>query len=340
MVQMVRVTRSASKLAGEDVLVEGLGTSKGAAPLMSPRDPRNKGRGRGVKKASTSAVAGTTSPDYSSKLVASSPSSHRMSPNLRGREWRYSRMERKEVNRRGEKQKSEVEVEFLGYRQPSRSHTSTDNSGIELEILDISPQPDPPKVLRQGTSSTTSLGLGVAQILSSVRKEAKEEASTKAGNLDETASQDSEEDTHSKKVWTIEHLKLLEDTAHAQRMTLERKLTGRDFRSNWEIKLEEDTTMSMLRRRQYLREEYATMQGRLPSLSPCGSKGLRFELSEDGDFIFKLSDKSPKKRRRRGRKPKTKGKGHANESAGRKKRRRNKFDARWSTASSSEEETD
>merc|ERR1712030_260060 len=102
--QSVRVTRSASKLAGEDVLVEGLGTSKGAAPLMSPRDPRNKGRGRGARKPSNTAVAGTPSPEFSPKLLASSPSSHRMSPNHRGRGWMYSWMERKEINRRGEKE--------------------------------------------------------------------------------------------------------------------------------------------------------------------------------------------------------------------------------------------
>ena len=97
--------------------------------------------------------------------------------------------------------------------------------------------------------------------------------------------------------------------------------------------------MSMLRRRQYLREEYASMQGRLPSLSPCDTKGLRFELTEDGDFVFKLSDKGPKKRRRRGRKTKAKNKSYNNESAGRKKRRRNKFDARYSTATSTEEDS-
>ena len=95
----VRVTRSSSRLDGGNVLMEGLGASKG----VSPRDPRNKGRGRTEKKISTSAVAGSPSPEYSPKLVASSPSSHRMGPSLRGRDWRFARKERKEVVRRGRK---------------------------------------------------------------------------------------------------------------------------------------------------------------------------------------------------------------------------------------------
>ena len=335
-----RVTRSSSRLDGNNALVEGLSVGKGSKSLVSPKDPRIRGRGRGCKKSSTSALVDPPSPDYSPKLMASSPSSHRMSPNLRGREWRYSRKERKEVNRRGEKNKSEVEIEFLGYRQKARSRTSSENSLIDLKVLDLSSLPASPKVPKQGTSSTTSLGLGVAQILSSVKKEAKQEASAKAGTPEDTASQCSEEETHSKKVWTIEHLRLLEDTAHAQRMSLERKLTGRDYRSDWEIKRAEDSTMNMLRRRQHLREEYASMQGRLPSLSPCGAKGLRFKLTEDGDFVCKLSDKGPRKRRRRGKKTKAKNKSFNNESAGRKKRRRDKFDVRYSTGTSTEEDAD
>ena len=41
----VRVTRSSSRLEGSNVLTEGLGVKKGATPLASPRDPRNKGKG-------------------------------------------------------------------------------------------------------------------------------------------------------------------------------------------------------------------------------------------------------------------------------------------------------
>ena len=98
--------------------------------------------------------------------------------------------------------------------------------------------------------------------------------------------------------------------------------------------------MNRVRRKQILKEEFAAMQGRTPSLSPCGSKGLRFVLTEDGDFTLKLSEKGKKRRRRRGRKPHSKPKGQGNEAAGRKKRRRDKFDARWSSATSSEEESD
>ena len=79
------------------------------------------------------------------------------------------------------------------------------------------------------------------------------------------------------------------------------------------------------------------MQGHPPSLLPCDTKALRFDLTADGDFVFKLHDKGPKKQRKRGRKPRVKNKSGHNDSAIRKKRRRDKFSARYSSASSSED---
>ena len=74
-------------------------------------DPNNsRARGRGAKVLSNLAVAGSSSPEFSPKLLASSPNSHRMSPRYRGRDWIWTRRERQEVSHRGEKEKSEVEV--------------------------------------------------------------------------------------------------------------------------------------------------------------------------------------------------------------------------------------
>merc|ERR1712237_303788 len=129
----------------------------------------------------------------------------------------------------------------------------------------------------------------------------------------------------------------MEETARAQRLTVERKVSGKDPRSNWEIRREEEDSLSRVRRKQLLKEEFSEMQGRTPSLSPCGSKGLRFVLTSDGDFTLKLSEKGKKRRKRRGRKVHSKPKGQGIELARRSKRRRDKFDPRWSTPSSSEE---
>ena len=129
-----------------------------------------------------------------------------------------------------------MEVQFLGYRQPARTRTSSENSGVDLDVLSISPPSKPPSVLKPGTSPTASLGLGMAQILTNVRKEAREEAAASARKMDNTAMEESDDDSHAKRVWNIEHLKVLEDTARAQRLAVERKVSGRDFRSKWEIK--------------------------------------------------------------------------------------------------------
>ena len=60
-------------------------------------------------------------------------------------------------------------------------------------------------------------------------------------------------------------------------------------------------------------------------------------LTADGDFTLKLSDKGKKRRKRRGRQVYTKPKGQGIEKAMQSKRRRDKFNPRWTSPSSSEE---
>ena len=91
----------------------------------------------------------------------------------------------------------------------------------------------------------------------------------------------------------------------------------------------------MLRRKQELREEYARMQGRVPVLSPCRNKGLRFEVNDSGDMLCKISEKGPKKTQR-GKRSKTKR--NMSMSAAKKKCRTNKFEYRSSPMSSSEDD--
>ena len=76
------------------------------------------------------------------------------------------------------------------------------------------------------------------------------------------------------------------------------------------------------------------MQGWVPVLSPCRNKGLRFEVNDAGDMLCKISEKGPKKTRR-GKRSKTKK--SMSESAGKKKRRTDKFEYRSSPVTSSEE---
>ena len=189
----------------------------------SPKDPRVKGRERGVKRSSAAALSDLSSPDLSSKLMASSPSNPRMAQSIRGKEWRLGGKDQKELMRKGVGSKSEDEVKYLGSKKKAKTRSTSGSSGIDLMALNLSSHPVSPKTPAAGLSSTS---LGMSKVLANTRREVKEasgkeasdkEAEKESLEKEETAGSSGVQETRARQVWEIEHLRLIEEAALTQR---------------------------------------------------------------------------------------------------------------------------
>ena len=143
------------------------------------------------------------------------------------------------------------------------------------------------------------------------------------------------QESRAEEVWRIAHLRLIEDAARAERQERERRVLGKDPRSDLQKRIAQDENLNMIRRKQEIKEEWSRLKGKVPALSPARSKGLRFFVDNSGDMSCRISDKGPKKPRRQKR---SKGKGQDSMSSVKKKQRTSKWFNDASTPMSSSED--
>ena len=165
---------------------------------------------------------------------------------------------------------------------------------MELAFLSCSPPGRPPITFLPGSPAPgSSLGTSLGKILSNIRAGGDSTTGYASDPQSSAQKMDLSEDGPKidKRVWMAESYKVIEETARAERESIERDIAGMDTRSDLQRNRDFNESYNRTRRHQLLSEQFSEFRGCPPRLSPGGNKAVRFSINEEGEFSLKLDRK-------------------------------------------------